>query len=205
MCIIKKRANSPEQKALRRQQILLAARHRFEKLSYDEVNLNHIAADVGITKAALYRYFRNKETLFLAMFVTSLEELVETGKTNRFDQPLAITITQALLANPIYCKLSAILHTVLERNLSLDEAIEFKTTLLNLLGEFAELISRHSNLNSQQATTLLMQAQEALIGCWHMSHPTGSIAEAISQPSLRLFQQSFDNTLLLHIERLIPE
>ena len=59
MCLIKQRAKNPEQKALRRQQILLATKNRFSKSSYEDVNLQHIAADVGMTKAALYRYFRN--------------------------------------------------------------------------------------------------------------------------------------------------
>jgi len=205
MCMIKKRANSPEQKALRRQQILLAARRRFEKASFEEVNLNLIAADVGMTKAALYRYFRNKETLFLALFVVSLDELVNAAEAETLDKPLASAITHTLLANPMYCKLSAILHTILERNLTLEEASDFKTTLLSLLGKYAEMITRHSSLDLPQAIRLLMQVQEAVIGCWHMSHPTGAIAEAISQPSLQIFRQDFDSTLLSHIERLIPD
>ncbi|WP_156506077.1 TetR/AcrR family transcriptional regulator, partial [Oleiphilus sp. HI0117] len=80
MCLIKQRANNPEQKALRKQQILDATRKRFSDLAYEDLNLNVIAADVGITKAALYRYFRNKETLFLALFVETLEELIHSAQ-----------------------------------------------------------------------------------------------------------------------------
>ena len=131
MCLIKQRAKNPEQKALRRQHILDATRLRFKSLSYEEVNLNHVASDIGITKAALYRYFRNKETLFLALFVKSLKELIKCSeqilqselelKTRskqslslhpKSDSPLALMITKSLVENPVYCKLSAILHTI---------------------------------------------------------------------------------------------
>jgi len=205
MCLLK-RANKPEQKAQRRQQILLATRERFESLAYEEVNLNHIAADIGITKAALYRYFRNKETLFLALFVESLEELIEFSEAETGQASLADTICDALIKQPLYCKLSAILHTILERNLTLEEAHEFKHTLLALMSQFAERISRHpvsSAYTPTQTINLLMQIQESVIGVWHMTHPSGAIAEVLQQPALSLFNRSFEDSLRAHIKLLV--
>ena len=205
MCLLK-RANKPEQKAQRRQQILLATRKRFESLAYEEVNLNHIAADIGITKAALYRYFRNKETLFLALFVESLEDLITFSEPDTEQASLADTICDALIKQPLYCKLSAILHTILERNLTLEEAHEFKHTLLNLMGKFAERISRHpasAAYTPTQTIKLLMQIQESVIGVWHMTHPSGAIAEVLQQPALSLFNRSFDDSLRAHIKLLV--
>ncbi len=212
MCLIKQRAKNPEQKALRRKQILDATRKRFQTLSYEEVNLNHVAADVGITKAALYRYFRNKETLFLALFVETLNELVIFSEQALHQEmlvqiPLAKLITNTLLANPIYCKLSAILHTILERNLTLEEATDFKQELLRLTGLYSQLLSEHPELkkksNSYSVISLLMQIQQSLIGVWHMAHPTGAIAEVIESPPLNIFKQDFEVSLLAHIEKLI--
>ena len=206
MCLLK-RANKPEQKAQRRQQILLATRKRFESLAFEEVNLNHIAADIGITKAALYRYFRNKETLFLALFVESLEELIQFSEADAGQRSLTDTICDALISQPLYCKLSAILHTILERNLTLEEANDFKHTLLVLMSRFAEQIMQHPDslrLKPAQAVNLLMQIQESVIGVWHMTHPTGAIAEVLQQPSLSLFNRSFDESLRAHIKLLTP-
>jgi AcrR family transcriptional regulator len=208
MCLIKQRANNPEQKALRRRQILLATRKRFESLTYDEVNLNHIAADIGITKAALYRYFRNKETLFLALFVESLEELIQFSEAATGDRSLADTICDALISQPLYCKLSAILHTVLERNLTTEEALQFKHTLLDLMGQFAQRILQHpaSSLGKpEHAVNLLMQIQESVIGVWHMTHPCGAIAEVLQRPALSLFNRSFNESLRAHIRVLVGE
>jgi AcrR family transcriptional regulator len=206
MCLIKQRANNPEQKALRRQQILLATRNRFNICSYEEVNLNHIAADVGITKAALYRYFRNKETLFLALFVESLEELISSSHEEIQLNSIADTICNVLIKNPTFCKLSAILHTILERNLTLEEASEFKVTLLNLMGQFCSQIQSHPsspNLSKEEVLTLLMQIQQALIGVWHMTHPTGAIAEVLEKPPLNIFKRSFDDSLREHVAKLV--
>lgn len=240
MCLIKQRAKNPEQKALRRQNILDATRARFEKLSYEEVNLNHVAADIGITKAALYRYFRNKETLFLALFVESLKELVKSsefalkndlaensvsGEFSKTAKPplnkvtlpsLAYLVTQSLVNNPIYCKLSAILHTILERNLTLEEAHEFKQELLTLMVEYSQLLIKHPDFKlysngqnsertadeNQNATAFLLQIQQALIGVWHMSHPTGAIAQVIETAPLHIFKQNFEKSLYAHIKRI---
>jgi AcrR family transcriptional regulator len=204
-CLIKQRANNPEQKALRRQQILLAAKQRFDASSYEEVNLNHVAADVGITKAALYRYFRNKETLFLALFVESLEGLIETRHTLASSKSLPDMICQVLLANPTFCKLSAILHTILERNLTHEEAEAFKRTLLELTLKFSQQIQSYPNgpkINQADALILLMQIQQALIGVWHMTHPMGAIADVIQHPPLNVFKRSFEDALKEHVQSL---
>lgn len=208
MCLIKQRANSPEQKALRRQQILQTTRRRFSTSSFEEVNLNHIAADVGITKAALYRYFRNKETLFLALFVESLEELIASSEAEILQASLSDSICNVLIDNPTFCKLSAILHTILERNLSLEEASEFKHTLLKLMEKFCFEIQKHpsaADLTETQALSLLMHIQEALIGVWHMTHPTGAIAEVLENPPLNIFKRSFEQTLKEHVRQLVNQ
>ena len=206
MCLIKQRANNPEQKALRRQQILQATKNRFDSCSYEEVNLNHIAADVGITKAALYRYFRNKETLFLALFVESLEALISSSSKEIKLNSLSDMICTVLINNPTFCKLSAILHTILERNLTIDEATEFKLKLLQLMNQFAsqiQALSEEPNLTHADAMTVLMQIQQALIGVWHMTHPTGAIAEVLESPPLNVFKKSFEEALREHVSKLV--
>ena len=96
-CIIKCRAKTPEQKALRLTQIMDVTAARFATLSYEEVNLKHIAADVGITKAALYRYFRNKETLFLALYTQEATNFVATAAAEIFQQSLTDALCNARL------------------------------------------------------------------------------------------------------------
>ena len=81
MKAIRKRARGEEQKALRRAQILAAAEARFHATGYERISLSEIAADVGLTKAALYRYFRSKEALFIGLFDRAFARLLEGART----------------------------------------------------------------------------------------------------------------------------
>ena len=46
------------------EQILESARKLFARYGLDKTTMNEIAADVGLSKAALYYYFKDKESLF---------------------------------------------------------------------------------------------------------------------------------------------
>ena len=202
-CIIRSRATTPEQKALRLAQIMDVTAARFTTLSYEEVNLKHIAADVGITKAALYRYFRNKETLFLAVYSQETQSLAQTAASEMGQQSLTDSICNTLIKHPLYCKLSAIMHTALQCNLTLDEAREFKTALLQFIQQYAAMISEHYALSIAQATELILQVQQVIIGCWHMSHSVGAVAEVIKEGPLQIFELNFAEILHSHIARLV--
>lgn len=202
-CIIKRRANTPEQKALRLQQIMSATATRFSTLSYDQVNLNHIAADVGITKAALYRYFRNKETLFLAIYTQQMEQLLITAKAEMQNTSLTAAICNALVQHPLFCKLSAIMHTALEKNLTVEEARIFKTTLLQFIQQYAQMLHQHYGLSQTNSNQLVLQVQQVIIGCWHMSNPSGAVAEVIQTSELQIFDLNFETILRAHIQRLV--
>jgi AcrR family transcriptional regulator len=202
-CIIKRRANTPEQKALRLQQIMGATATRFSTLNYDQVNLNHIAADVGITKAALYRYFRNKETLFLALYTRQIEQLIITAEAEMQNTSLTAAMCNTLVQHPLFCKLSAIMHTALETNLTIEEARIFKTTLLQFIQQYAQMIHQHYELSLTDANQLILQVQQVIIGCWHMSNPSGAVAEVIKTSPLQLFDLDFETILRAHIQRLV--
>jgi len=55
--------------------ILRAARHRFLQWGYSGTSTARLALDLGITKAALYYHFPDKEALFLAMVREYLDEV----------------------------------------------------------------------------------------------------------------------------------
>lgn len=59
-----RRARRQDEKIDRIEAILASAKNLLATNTLDECNLTTIASDVGITKAALYRYFRVKELIF---------------------------------------------------------------------------------------------------------------------------------------------
>lgn len=63
--------------------IIAAARRRFAHYGLGKTTMNEIAADVGMSKAALYYYFPDKERIFVAVveediaaFVALIEEVI---------------------------------------------------------------------------------------------------------------------------------
>uniref|UniRef100_A0A7C1FHP3 TetR/AcrR family transcriptional regulator n=1 Tax=Caldilinea aerophila TaxID=133453 RepID=A0A7C1FHP3_9CHLR len=58
-----------------REMILQAAQRLFVERGYPGISMRKIADAVGVTKAALYYHFRDKEQLFLALLENVLEEL----------------------------------------------------------------------------------------------------------------------------------
>jgi AcrR family transcriptional regulator len=64
----------------RRQQLLERGAELFTSHPYDELSMNKIAAEVGISKALLYHYFPSKQAYFEATLGAWAEELQERTK-----------------------------------------------------------------------------------------------------------------------------
>jgi TetR/AcrR family transcriptional regulator, regulator of autoinduction and epiphytic fitness len=61
----------------KRLRILSAALNVFFKYGFRRVNMHDIAAAAGISRPALYMYFRNKEEVFIAALVQYAESIIE--------------------------------------------------------------------------------------------------------------------------------
>lgn len=84
----------PEEK---RQRILGCAKTVFARSGYAGANINEIARNAGISIGALYKYFRTKEDLFLAL-IEDAHDILETklDEILRKDEQLTKKITMLL-------------------------------------------------------------------------------------------------------------
>src|SRR5262249_47185690 len=60
----------------RSDQILDSAARLFHKRHYHEVRMDDVAADAGVAKGTLYRYFRDKEDLYLGLILASMNRFI---------------------------------------------------------------------------------------------------------------------------------
>lgn len=198
LCGGKQRARTESDKALREQQILDAAEELFLADRFHGLTLADVARETGLTKAALYRYFRSKELLFIAVYRRAMSGWVEDveaiGPAGFPDQ-----FVDRILAHPVFCGLTAILHIALETGLSEQEAREFKLFLLAQTQRISAVIAEATNRNEAACLQYLMQCQQALIGCWHMSHPPAPARKAMQIEPLTVFQLEFSTTLRNHL------
>lgn len=65
----------------RGQQILDCAAQLFAKGHYHEVRMEDIAAQAGVAKGTLYRYFADKEDLYVALLVNGMERLLDESRS----------------------------------------------------------------------------------------------------------------------------
>lgn len=203
LCGGKQRARSEADKALREQQILDAAERLFLEHRFHGLTLADVARETGVTKAALYRYFRSKELLFIAVYrramsdwVSEVEAIGSDGFPEQF--------VDRILAHPVFCGLTAILHIALETGLSEEEAREFKLFLLAQARRITAVIAAATDQEEAACLGYLMQCQQALIGCWHMSHPPEPARKAMQVEPLTVFQLEFSDTLRHHL-RILTE
>ncbi len=79
----------------RKQQILAAAAERFWTVGYHQVGMADIAAAVGIGASALYRHFRSKQELLLAILdehLSTLEQLAADPDRDLIDSFAAVAL-----------------------------------------------------------------------------------------------------------------
>ncbi len=194
------RARSPQQKAERRAHILLAAADFFSRQRFESIALTDIARQAGVTKAALYRYFPSKEALFLELYLNELEALAE-GELNKA-LPLWEALADVLVSRSLFCRLTAILHSVLEQNLDVGQARTFKLTLLQHFAVLGQRLQEHSPFPPDKIGGFLLQVQQAIIGCWAVSHPAPGINKLLNAPPLDVFRVEFADALRAQLKAL---
>lgn len=65
----------PKDKTQTYERIMTAAKAEFLEKGYEKASIRTIAAAAGITSAALYRHFADKEAMFAALVQPTLDEL----------------------------------------------------------------------------------------------------------------------------------
>ncbi|MFC1619891.1 TetR/AcrR family transcriptional regulator [Candidatus Neomarinimicrobiota bacterium] len=67
-----------KEKESRRNAILAAAEKRFAKEGFHVTTLDEVAADVDISKATIYLYFKNKEELFFSILEEKFDQYIQS-------------------------------------------------------------------------------------------------------------------------------
>jgi len=195
----RRRARSAEDKAARRQQLLDEAWRLFQGTSWGALTMAQVAAGVGLSKAALYRYFDTKETLFLAVeeaqlqgWLGELGEQLDALRRPASAEQLADVLCQTLARRPAMARLLALLHVELEQNLAEAEALRFKRALHALLTRLGIQLAAAAGLASAEAglqAALYLHAQ--VIGLWQLSDPPAAVAKLLEAGELQQLRVEF--------------
>jgi AcrR family transcriptional regulator len=207
----RRRARSPADKAARRQAVLDEAWRLFQGVPWGALTMAQVAEGVALSKAALYRYFDTKETLFLAVAETQLRGwLLELGE--KLDglrrassaEQLAEVLCTSLARRPAMARLLALLHVELEHNLVQAEALRFKRALHALLTELGAQLARAAGLASKEAgLQAALYLHALIIGLWQMADLPPQVARLLEAGGLEALRVQFRPALQLGAAALL--
>ncbi len=171
---VAKRAYGKEDKQVRREVLLAAARRLFASGSGDLPAVAEIAVAAGLAKGTVYLYFATKEAIFAALLLEGwsavLREVdaVFTANSPRPDK-IAEFLNRSvasLVANRDLLRLDALGHGVVERNLEPETLHIFKSASAERLLESAAIMETALHLPPGRGVQLLMRTYALTRGLW---------------------------------------
>jgi AcrR family transcriptional regulator len=175
------RARRPEQKQQRYAAILDAARELAVRDGVGSVSLADIAAEVGMHKSALLKYFETREEIFLRLAETEFAEwaagaLAALSTTGHDPREVADALACSVADRPLFCQLLLYSPLTLERNVSLDVVRAFKRAIHGSMQEVLPALQRAlPALDADACFDLFMMSGVAAAGLWQAAHPAPQV------------------------------
>ncbi|HUW52705.1 MAG TPA: TetR family transcriptional regulator [Rhodanobacter sp.] len=181
----RRRAVSADLKDRRRSEILAAALQRLERQPYETITMSGVATAAGVAKGTLYLYFPTREALFLSLlgehYAAWFDALDARLREPRLTAPgWADWITRELAARPLFLRLVALLHVVLEQNVPLPEVLAFKRQLAQRVEYSGAALEQALQLPEGTGSRLLLWLQAIVPGLAQMAAPTASLRAAVA-------------------------
>lgn len=187
------RARRPEQLAARRSAILAAARAALESRRIDEVTLRDISEGVGLAKSNVLRYFDSREAIFLELlddecraWLVELEDGFGRPRARKPDYAneirVADIIAETLAQRQLMCELLGAMAGVLERNISVEFARDFKVRAMGNVAALCDLIGRQLPWLPAEFVGFIGEGALTLAaGMYPFSVPTEPVRQAMAE------------------------
>jgi AcrR family transcriptional regulator len=210
------RARRPEQKQQRYAAILDAARELALRDGVGSVSLTDIAAEVGMHKSALLKYFETREEIFLRLAETEFGEWAAgaVAALTFTHQPEPREVAERLACSvadrPLFCQLLLFTPLTLERNVSLDVVRAFKLAIKGSMQEVLPVLQRAlPALDADACVDLFMMSGVVAAGLWQAAHPSPQVvalhAEDPGAASYPDFRTSLIRFVRIYLAGLLQE
>lgn len=197
-----RRARSPDQREHRRAAILSAAETLLDQRPVAEISLRELSREVGLSTSNVVRYFPTREAVFLAVLVADWGEWLDAventmqGSADRDVAALAEAVGQTLGARPRLCGLLATCTSVLERNIPVEAAREFKQDALRFLARLGALLRRCvPDLDEPTSVECAGIIWVLIAGAWPMARPTSQVASVLADPTMAPLRVEFPSAI----------
>jgi AcrR family transcriptional regulator len=185
--------------------MLAAARELGRERGVRAVTLTDIAAEVGVHKSAVLRYFETREAVYLQLTAEGWVDWTDACvNAVQAGDPVASAIADTLAQRPLFCDLLAHAPLNLERGVSVEAVLEFKLVALAQADRFVEVITAALPLTYADGRELLSTVTAVAGALWQISHPPEAVAALYrSDPRLGRAAVDFASSLRRQVETTI--
>jgi AcrR family transcriptional regulator len=195
---VTQRARTDADKQSRRSDILDAAGAVFDEVDVDEFTMGSVAATLDLAKGTLYRYVPTREALLLALTtdayadwfdhvdaaLAALGNVPSSCDTRSTVTTVTTVIVDSLLERPRLIRLMPLIASVLERNIPLDTAHEYKSFLVRRSEGTVAVLASRLGCTTERSMQFLVHLQALTTGLSHQAHPAPVVTEALADPAL---------------------
>ena len=200
----KPNAVTAEAKQQRRQDYLNTARALFLQ-QHSLPSVAALAAEAGLAKGTVYRYFQSKEQIFIALLSDDFSQLF-AGLAQLIDelpvQPkdaaghFAAGYTALLQQSDSLLPLMAMLTAVLEQKLPQAELLSFKQQLAEALQALGQrLATRLIGVTTEQAAQLLLHSYALTLWLYQATCLPDAVQQMLQQAGLQALKRDFNAEL----------
>ncbi len=178
--------------------MLDAAREMLDQMPLADISLRELSRRIGLAKSNVVRYFPSREAVFLAVlaedwdsWLDQLELCLRPGPSGQgpgqaaTHRRVAAAIAQTLGQHRRLCELIAAAQMILERNIPVDTARQFKLAAWARTRRLAGLVQSAVPALADALAFEFAGVTWALIaGAWPMANPSPSVARVLAEPKL---------------------
>ncbi len=200
------RARSDWQIESRVKEIIDCAIKIYEEHGVERLNFLEISKITNFTRPTIYKYFKTKEEIMLALILHYMNELVkriiDSIGTDCTKEDLAHALTNGFSRSPEFMALYSILYTTIEKNVSLSALVKYKKCIDELLAPLSNSIGVALKCeDSAKISRFLLRSLSFAVGFYPMCHLSDIQKEAkqkLDADYIPLdFHDMFKQTLLL--------
>jgi AcrR family transcriptional regulator len=197
---IKQRAMGTADKEVRRHAILDAAEALFLEHPDRMASVAEVAEAAGLAKGTVYLYFPSKEEMLLALherhvaaFFAELTGRLEGAAPTGYDEIWDITLRH-IIRGPGYLDLTSRCFGLMDREIPVERALQFKMEVGRLLARAGAGLERHfPTLSAGEGVSVLCNSYGLMVGLWQLMHPNQRFGEAMRRPELQMFSRDYES------------
>lgn len=156
------RARTEDQKEIRMNEIKAAADSLFSETPYSDINLTTIASKLGWSRANLYKYITTKEEIYLEITEEKMEKYFASlyaafPEENKYSRLVIAEVWAGIInSNQEYFRYTAILTSIIEKNVTVDRLASFKKRYYGLAFPFAERLSEMLKIQKDEGYSIFL-------------------------------------------------